>query len=682
MDNMIFDYNSLRARNARRGKILGKPAMLFSLIVMLIALALGGAALLFFKYTVGWVCVGFSVVPLMIIFWTKKELITVPVKPKNGINGLLSNDMLAVSPKNPKIEDIAKAITHTTSGKFMHARYGISGQLLTEIAGVLPKEVGPVFQTAIKIQEGTNSEEIHGAILAVSIIANFPDNETLLKRMKLEMEDLIDGIVWFNYLNGLVKNMNVRRHTGGIGRDLSFGYIPTLQRFGHNISVIQSGAMRTRLHLAGHQEVLEQMTNIFSNQGRQNVALVGPDGSGRATIVNAFAEHLMDADSKLPENLKYRQIFRLDAGAILSSGAERGHTERLVMTILSEAHAAKNIIIWLENAELFFEDGTGSIDISNILLPIIEAGNARMILTLDQQRFLEISAKKPALTNALNKIIVKPANEQETMKVLQDQVPILEYNHKATYTIWALKEAYRLSERYIHDLEMPGRALSLLDSAGGYANEYKLVTDESVQQAVEKTAGVKVQQATSSDDKSKLLNMEELIHQRMIDQVPAVKTVSDALRRSAAGVRNEKRPIGTFLFLGPTGVGKTELAKAVSEVYFDGEKNIIRIDLNEFVGPEDVTRLIADGAEDEMSLTAQVMKQPFAVVLLDEIEKAHPQVLTTLLQMLDEGILRDNKGREVSFRDTVVIATSNAGAEQIREYVGSGVSLDSVKKSL
>lgn len=674
-----FDYNSLRARNARRGKIFGKPVMLFFLVVMLILLLAGGITLLFMKYSVGWVCIGFSVVPMMIFYWTKKELIPVPVNHKAGINGLLSNDVLAAMPKNPSAIDLANLVVKTKSGRFMLVRYGVADQLLTEIAKQLPPEVGPIFQTAMKIREGTKSEEIHGAIIASSILANYPDNENLLKRMKLEMADVLDGVIWFNYLNGLVQNMNVKHHTGGIGRDLSFGYIPTLQRFGQNISATKNGTMRTQLHLSEHREILAQMTEIFSHDGRQNVALVGPDGCGRATIVNAFAEYLMDADNKVPENLKYRQVFRLDAAAILSSGAERGQAERLVMAILNEAYMAKNIIIWLENAELFFEDGTGSLDISNILLPVIEAGKLRMILTLDQQKFLEISARKAALTNALNKIIVKPANEEETMKVMQDQVPILEYNHKVTYTIWALKEAYRLSERYIHDLEMPGRALTLLDSAGGYANEYKLVTAESVQQAVEKTAGVKVQQATSTDDKAKLLNMEELIHQRMIDQIPAVKTVSDALRRSAAGVRNEKRPIGTFLFLGPTGVGKTELAKAVSEVYFDGEKNIIRIDLNEFVGPEDVSRLIADGAEDEMSLTAQVMKQPFAVVLLDEIEKAHSQVLTTLLQMLDEGILRDSKGREVSFRDTIVIATSNAGAEKIREYVNSGVSLDGVK---
>lgn len=679
MDNMMFDYGSLRARNARRGKVFGKPVVLILMALMAILFVAGGIALLVVvKIVAGWILIGLSVVPAMILFWTKKELIPVPVSPQDGINGVLSNDVLAAMPKNPKAIDLAILVDKTNSGRFMLVRYGISGQMLAEIIKQLPLEVGPIFQAAKKIQEGTNSEEIHGAIIAVAIIANLPNNELLLRQMRLEMEDIIDGVIWFNYLNGLVKDAKVQRHTGGIGRDLSFGYIPTLSRFGQNISVV-NGAMRTKLHLLEHREILAQMIDTFSKQGRQNIALIGPDGSGRATIVNAFAEKLMDADSKLSSSIKYRQIFKLDAGAILSASGERGQTERLMMAIMNEAYNAKNIILWLENAELFFEDGTGSIDITNVLLPVIEAGRLRIIMTLDQQKFLEIADKKSALTNALNKIIVKPANEKETMKVMQDQVPILEYNHKVSYTIWALKEAYRLSERYVHDLEMPGRALALLDAAGGYANEHKLVTAESVQKAVEKTAGVKVAQATNSSDKAKLLDMEKLIHERMIDQAAAVKTVSDALRRSAAGVRNEKRPIGTFLFMGPTGVGKTELAKAVSEVYFDGEKNIIRVDLNEFVSAGDVARLIADGAEDPMSLTAQVMKQPFAVVLLDEIEKAHPQVLTTLLQMLDEGILRDTRGREVSFRDTIVVATSNAGAEKIREYVNSGVSLDSAK---
>ena len=195
----------------------------------------------------------------------------------------------------------------------------------------------------------------------------------------------------------------------------------------------------------------------------------------------------------------------------------------------------------------------------------------------------------------------------------------------------------------------------------------------SVQQAIEKTLDVKVSVASSTEDREKLLNMEELIHKRMVNQTRAVSVVSDALRRARAGVRNENRPIGTFLFLGPTGVGKTELSKALADVYFGGEERMIRIDLNEFVRAEDVSRLIRDGAQDPTSLTAQAMKQPFSVVLLDEIEKAAPEVLATLLQLLDEGILRDEKNREVSFRDAIVIATSNAGADRIREYIERGM---------
>ena len=183
---------------------------------------------------------------------------------------------------------------------------------------------------------------------------------------------------------------------------------------------------------------------------------------------------------------------------------------------------------------------------------------------------------------------------------------------------------------------------------------------------------IKVGTARSDDEKEKLLNLESLIHERMINQSRAVEVVSDAIRRARAGVRNQDKPIGTFLFLGPTGVGKTELAKSLAAVYFNGEENIIRLDMNEYVQSSDVKRLIADGSKNSNSLTASVIKKPFSVILLDEIEKAHPDVLSTLLQTLDEGVMRDEKNREVSFKDTIIIATSNAGADRIREYIDRG----------
>jgi ATP-dependent Clp protease ATP-binding subunit ClpC len=365
----------------------------------------------------------------------------------------------------------------------------------------------------------------------------------------------------------------------------------------------------------------------------------------------------------------------LDATRLVTAASGRGELEGLIQTLLSEAYTAKNIIICLDNAQVFFEEGVGSVDVTNMLLPILEAGRLPIILTVDEQKFLQISKRTPALVTALNRINVHPTDELQTLSVLEEQLPLIEFRRKVTYMYQAIREAYKLSARYVYDIAMPGQALSLLDSAADYA-ESGLVTARSVAMAIEKTVGVKTNIVDDENERDTLLNLESLIHARMIGQDRAVNVIADALRRARAGIRNQKRPVGTFMFLGPTGVGKTELAKSLAAVYFGGEQNIIRLDMNEFVSSDDVARLIADGTEDAGSLTAQVMKQPFSVILLDEIEKAHSSVLTTLLQLLDEGILRDAKNREVSFRDTIVIATSNAGADRIQEYLHRGYNLE------
>ena len=461
-----------------------------------------------------------------------------------------------------------------------------------------------------------------------------------------------------------------------MARDWSFGWIPHLERFGQNISE-QIGASRNTLSIdiPSHVQVIDQLVEAFGMGGRQNAVLIGQAGVGKTSVIHAFAERILDADANVPENLRFRQIFILDSASLIAAAPGRGELENLIMQVLGEAYNAKNIIVCLDDAQLFFEEGVGSVDLTNVLQPILDAGRLRLILSMDEQRYLEISRRNPSLANSLNRINVAETNEAETKKVLQEQLIAIEFNRKVTYMIQAINEAYRLSQRYIHDIAMPGRALKLLESAASFS-ESGIVTMNSVQQAIERTMDVKVSVANTTEDRERLLHMEDLIHERMVNQVRAVNVVSDALRRARAGVRNENRPIGTFLFLGPTGVGKTELSKALADVYFGGEGKLIRLDLNEFVRSEDVARLIADGADDPMSLTAQVMKQPFSVVLLDEIEKAAPEVLTTLLQLLDEGILRDAKNREISFRDAIVIATSNAGADRIREYIERGYRLE------
>jgi ATP-dependent Clp protease ATP-binding subunit ClpC len=679
VDQLVFNHGSLRAQKARVGRLLGGVwSRLLPIIAILLLIA--GVALLVATEPVGWLVIGLAAIPVVFLQWYNHDLKQLaPAKNAQTIDDVLAGDVLGQLGKNPSPRDIATAVGNVQSGQFLGARFGITARFLQEIASEDPAATAATWKEALAIRAEVGLDTITGSILAVALVRSFPNHEGLLAHIQLDDEDLIAGIRWHQHIHDLVDQSQRPRRTGGIARDWSFGYIPLLKRFGQNISEqIARGGMLS-VNLEAHVQALNQLMDTFGTAGRQNSVLVGPAGVGKTTIVHAFAERLLDARSKLPEDLKFRQVFILDASALVAAAPGRGELENLVMQVLGEAYTAKNIIICLDNAQLFFEEGVGSVDLTNVLLPILEAGRLRIILTMDEQRYLQIGQRNPGLINALNRITISAPSKAETMLVLQDQLIMTEFQRKVTYMYQSLEEAYRLSERYVHDLAMPGRAIKLMESAAGYAQD-GLVTIQSVQKAIEQTMDIKVGVASGEDEREKLLNLEDLIHKRMINQTRAVAVVSDALRRARAGVRNQNRPIGTFLFLGPTGVGKTELAKALADVYFGGENRIIRLDLNEFVRADDVSRLIADGAEDPSSLTAQAMKQPFSVVLLDEIEKAHPQVLTTLLQLLDEGILRDIKNREVSFRDAIVIATSNAGADRVREYIERGYQLEQFEK--
>lgn len=676
MASLDFNYRSLRAQEARFGRVLS--GIIATLMPWLAAfLWIFGAMLIVLeKMSVGWIVCGFGcVVSMMAVFyfWHVKNL---PTGKTDDITARLAGDVLGRLPARPTPVDVAKAVGEVSSGQFMGARLGLTPSLLSSMASAESNTMSDLWQSAEDIRQANDLEQISASVLAVAIVRQFPNFEAVIAQIHLDNDDLDQGIQWQRQLFKLIDRHSHRRRTGGVARDWSFGWIPLLERFGQNISEqISRTGLTSVVDVLSHTEAIDQLVDAFGSGGRQNAVLVGQSGSGKTTVIRAFAERLLDAEADIPANLKFRQVFILDSAALIGAAPGRGELENLIMQILEEAYEAKNIIVCLEDAQLFFEEGVGAVDLSNVLQPILESGNLRIILSMDEQRYLEIGRKNPALINSLNRINVAETNESETKHILQEQLIYTELNRNVTYMYQAVKEAYRLSLRYVHDLAMPGRAFKLLESSASFS-ESGLVTMNSVQQAIEKTLDIKVSVATDTEDRERLLHMEDLIHERMVNQVRAVGVVSDALRRARAGVRNENRPIGTFLFLGPTGVGKTELSKALADVYFGGEDKMIRLDLNEFVRPEDVSRLIADGADDPMSLTAQVIKQPFSVVLLDEIEKAAPEVLTTLLQLLDEGILRDAKNREVSFRDAIVIATSNAGADRIREYIDRGYQLE------
>ncbi len=671
-------YTSPRAEKARISLSLN-GIWQWLLPAMAIILLLAGIVLLVGGWPLGWLVAGIAFIPAMIRTWYEGELAQLHVSQNpQTIDDLLETEILGRLSAQPTPYELSLILGSTAGGYFFAARLGLSAQFVGQFASHDPKDMLAIWQSALTVQQTTGSKHLSAGVLLAAFIENTPSHDSLLAHLQLSQEDVYAGIRWYHHLHELIAAQQVPRKTGGIARDWSFGWIPLLTRFGQNISqaVGRNGLLSAKLE--AHTEAITQLIHSFDGSARQNAVLVGPTGVGKTQIVTSFAEKLLGDDPTVPVKLRFKQLFMLDASALLSAAPRRGELEQLLNRLLSEAYSAKNIIICLEDAQVFFEEGIGSVDISALLLPILSAGRLPIILTMDEQRFLKISQTHPELANTLNRISVGSATQAETIAVMQDQLIMIEFRQKVTFMYQALQEAYRLSERYVHDLAMPGRALKLLETSAAYS-ENGLVTAHSVQQAIEKTMDIKVGVASSDQDREKLLNLEQLIHQRMINQTHAVSVVSDALRRARSGVRNQDRPIGTFLFLGPTGVGKTELAKALADVYFGGEDRIIRLDMNEFVSQTDVARLIADGAEDPNSLTARAMKQPFSVVLLDEIEKAHPSVLTTLLQLLDEGILRDSKNREVSFRDAIVIATSNAGADRIREYIEQGYDIEKIE---
>ena len=673
MDKIKFNYKSLRSEKARISARLDKSWVL-GLTIGTILLLLAGFSLIILRSAFGWTLIGVASIPAMIVEWYNGELKHLAVsKNSSSIDGTLSAEVLGRLSRDPSPDEIATIVSQLNGGHFFTVRYGISASFLHELTSNGESDISAIWAEAIRLRDLTSSKNISAAILVVALINCNPRSQNLISHLQLDLDDLTNGILWYNHLRELIEEYRRPKLTGGIARDWSFGWTPILNRFGQNVSQqIDSVSLLT---LPAHDQAIQQIVDIFSKNGRQNVVLVGPSGAGKTRIVHSFAARLVDSQSKVPKNLKYRQVIILDAGALIAAAPERGGLENLIPQIFNEAIWAKNIIICLDNAHLFFEEGIGSVDISNVILPILESGGLRMILAVDEQRFLQIKARKPEIANALNQIAVAPASKDETIAIMQDRSVLIENQNGVIYMYQALVESYRLGDRYVFDLAMPGKGLKLMESSAHYSDN-GLVTAQSVQLAIEKTLDIKVSVASSEDDRNKLLNMEDSIHARMINQSRAVKVVSDALRRARAGVRSQSRPIGTFLFLGPTGVGKTELAKSLAEVYFGGEDRIVRLDMNEYVGIDDVNRLLADGADNPNSLTAKVMKQPFCVVLLDEIEKAHPNVLSTLLQLLDEGILRDIKNREVSFRDAIIIATSNAGADRIREYIERGYNIE------
>ncbi len=668
--SQLIDTRSRRAREARFGKRIGKRGYQLLLYVgsifLLSAVTLGvvsGRRYFFLLAAVALACY----VPAV---WWKRWLSVLPAQGAS-LTGRLSADVLARLAPGMQLQpqSLWSALSDHWQGLFLTNHLLLTKEVLDTQLSTNEADLEPVFQIAAHLADQNESPLIELGYVVGGLLLASENLRQFLVTSKASPDDVEASVTW---LARTLKQFHAQRHnSGGIGRDWAFGFTPLLNRFGQNMSLAitnQGAHFGALVTSAGVQAMESALTHKNAA-----VALVGPDGIGKTSSVYALAQRLIEGDTHA--NLAYHQIVSLNATDLVSRARGPGDLEHLMLSLANEAALAGHIILFFDNAQLFFDDRHGSFDASQILLSIVEARRVPMILALTPEDYQRVKSRSSSLATQLTPVVLQELPEAEVMHVLEDTALGLEHRHDVLVTYGALHEAYRLSGRYEQDEAYPGKAIKLLEQAVNHTIQGVMIPS-SVQKAVEQIYGVKAGTAAPAEA-DVLLHLEDNIHQRMINQTPAVKAVASALRRARAGVTNPRRPIGSFLFLGPTGVGKTELAKSIAAIYFGAESAMIRLDMSEYQQPDDVQRLLATGENAASSLLMSVRQQPFSVVLLDEIEKAHPNILNLLLQLLDEGQLTDSGGRAASFKDCIIIATSNAGAQTIRERVGKGESLES-----
>lgn len=672
--NPVLDLHAIRAREARLATRIGLLG--FRLLLISGSIALASAALIWFvtSETYALSLVGLAIVCYVPALWWKRHLSVLPPS-SNDSTGRLSRDVLARLKPGTALQpqSVWDAInSHWQAIFFMNhllmPRDFIREQLPTDEASLQN-----ALSMAQQLADENRTHTIELGYVVAGLLSTAPNMSAILTRLKMQPEDILTIARWLG--RNVDDSLFAKRSFGGIGRDWAFGFTPLLDRFGMNISmsIMRQGALFDWL---SNSDGVKAIETAFDNNTNA-IALVGPSGIGKSTSVYALAQRLIEG--KTTNSLAYHQIIGLNATDIVSVARGPGELEQIMISLTNEATRAGHIILFLDDAQLFLGGGPGSFDATQILLSIVQNRSVPMILALSPNEYQRLKTQNAALAGLLTPVVMQELSEPDVMRVLEDVTIGLENRHKVIVAYEAIREAYRLSGRYEQDEAYPGKAIKLLEQAINHS-DHGLVDRRSVELAIEQTRGVKVGTAAPAEADA-LLHLEDTIHQRMINQTHAVKVVASALRRARAGVTNPKRPIGSFLFLGPTGVGKTELAKAVAASYFGSESAMIRLDMSEYQQPDDVQRLLSTGNNDASSLLMSVRQQPFSVVLLDEIEKAHPNILNLLLQLLDEGQLTDISGRAASFKDCIIIATSNAGAQTIRERVARGETLESFSQT-
>lgn len=459
----------------------------------------------------------------------------------------------------------------------------------------------------------------------------------------------------------------------GIGKSWAYGPIFTLRQYAQDM---RPQIMYMPLHIIGRDRELKLLEQALLKQAGANVVIIGQPGTGRKTLLSLFAQLIMEG--KVFPELESKRIFKLSGPALVAAGKTKGETEKILLDILNEAVRAGDIILAIDEFPEFVESlGKIGISASQILQPYLMHPAVHIIGIADITRFRKIIQADATLMQYFEKVEIAEPDEHTLVEILKTVVPAAEAHSagKVFITYPAVKKIAEAGIRYIVEGALPERAINFLEEVAAGASQYGsvLLSPEFVMDYASKKTKMPLGQINQEEQKM-LLELEIRLHERVVNQKEAISAIADAVRRARAGIREPKRPIGTFLFLGPTGVGKTETAKALAAVYFGNEEAMVRFDMTEFQTEEGLQRLLGSSDTNEMGLLASQMHSfPYAVVLLDEFEKADKKVIDLFLQILDEGFFTDALGAKINMRNVIIIATSNAGASLIWQWVAAGI---------
>mgnify|MGYP004516109233 CR=1 FL=1 len=512
----------------------------------------------------------------------------------------------------------------------------------------------------------------------------------------------------------------------------SYNQTPTLNQFGQDLTKkAEEGKLDP---VIGRKQEIERVIEILSRRTKNNPCLIGEPGVGKTAAVEGLAQKIASGD--VPEILKDKRVVTLDISGMVAGSKYRGDFEERIKKALNEVKKAGDVILFIDEIHTIVGAGAaeGAIDAANILKPLLARGEIQLVGATTLNEYRKFIEKDAALERRFSPVTVNEPSEKDTIQILKGIRDKYEAHHNVKITDEAIEAAVKLSIRYVNDRFLPDKAIDLIDEASSKArlrtytepdslkelqeeiektkNEKEeavlnqkfekaaelrdtekalrdkfekeqskwknkntksivTITEENIAEVIANWTGIPAKKITE-DENEKLKNLEKELHKRVIGQNEAVEAVSKAIRRGRVGLKDPKRPIGSFLFLGPTGVGKTELSKALAEVLFGDENAMIRLDMSEFMEPHSVSKLIGAppgyvGFDDGGQLTEKIRRKPYSVVLFDEIEKAHPDVMNMLLQILEDGRLTDSQGRTVNFKNTVIIMTSNIGARLITD---------------